>query len=108
MTPSSPPSTPTTAAIPPPPAPQQQRRLSPAAAATMVGCGWRIGHHRRGAVRGQTTIVVAVGRWYNHHSRTLWCWAMMAQPLVKHRGGQPSKTTTMVAAEPTLTTTAAP
>nr|GEW79257.1 integrase, catalytic region, zinc finger, CCHC-type, peptidase aspartic, catalytic [Tanacetum cinerariifolium] len=71
---------------------------------------WSIGHGlcRIVAVHRQTTIVVAVGRWYNHHSRTLWCRAVMAQPLVKNRGGQPPKTTTVVAAEPTLTTTAAP
>nr|GEW74745.1 hypothetical protein [Tanacetum cinerariifolium] len=62
----------------------------------------------KGAVRRQTTIVVAVGRRYSHHSHTLWCRAVMGQPLVKHRGGQPPKTTTVVAAEPTLNTTAAP
>nr|GEV74922.1 hypothetical protein [Tanacetum cinerariifolium] len=45
------------------------------------------------AVRRQTTIVVAVGRRYSHHSRTLWCRAVMAQPLVKHKGGQLPKTT---------------
>nr|GFA78982.1 hypothetical protein [Tanacetum cinerariifolium] len=46
-----------------------------------------------GAARRQTTIVVAVGRQYSHHGHTLWCRAVMAQPLVKHRGGQPPKTT---------------
>nr|GEW55709.1 hypothetical protein [Tanacetum cinerariifolium] len=61
-----------------------------------------------GASRRQTTIVVAVGRRYSHHSRTMWCRAVMTQPLVKHRVGQLPKTTTVVAAEPTLTTTAAP
>ncbi|GJW64846.1 retrovirus-related pol polyprotein from transposon TNT 1-94 [Tanacetum coccineum] len=60
-----------------------------------------------GAVRRQTTTVVAVGRQYSHHSRTLWCWTVMAQPHVMP-GGQPPKTTTVVAAEPTVTTTAAP
>nr|GFA46021.1 hypothetical protein [Tanacetum cinerariifolium] len=33
------------------------------------------------AARRQTTIVVAVGRRYSHHSCTLWCRAVMAQPL---------------------------
>nr|GEU69649.1 hypothetical protein [Tanacetum cinerariifolium] len=60
------------------------------------------------AARHQTTIVVAVGRRYSHHSRTMWCRVVMAQPLVKHRGGQPPKTTTVVAAESTTATTAAP
>nr|GFA54660.1 hypothetical protein [Tanacetum cinerariifolium] len=32
------------------------------------------------AARRQTTIVVAVGRRYNHHSRTLWCQVVMTQP----------------------------
>nr|GEV27175.1 ribonuclease H-like domain-containing protein [Tanacetum cinerariifolium] len=50
----------------------------PADAAVVAGCGWKISHHRRGAVRHQTTIVVAVGRRY---SRTFWCRAVMAQPL---------------------------
>nr|GEU81208.1 hypothetical protein [Tanacetum cinerariifolium] len=77
-------------------------------AAAVVGCGWRIGHHHRGAARRQTTIVVAVERRYSHHSRTMWCLAVMAQPLVKHRGDKPPKTTTVVAAEPTTTTTATP
>nr|GFC71898.1 hypothetical protein [Tanacetum cinerariifolium] len=79
-----------------------------AATAVVAGCGWQFGNHRRGAVRRQTTIVVAVGRRYSHHSRTLWCRAVMAQPLVKPRGVQPLKTTTVVAAEPTTATTAAP
>ncbi|GJU24126.1 hypothetical protein Tco_1162747 [Tanacetum coccineum] len=35
----------------------------PAVAAAVVGRGWRVG-----AVRRQTTIVVAVGRRYSHHS----------------------------------------
>nr|GFB45166.1 hypothetical protein [Tanacetum cinerariifolium] len=65
---------------------------------------WR----RIGAVRRQTTIMVAVERRYSHHSSTMWCRAVMAQPLVKHRGGQPPKTTTVVAAEPTTATTATP
>nr|GEV71921.1 hypothetical protein [Tanacetum cinerariifolium] len=60
-------------------------------------------------VHRQTTIVVAVERRYSHHSRTLWCRAVMAQPLVKNRGGvQPSETTTAVVAKPAKTTTAAP
>nr|GEU32330.1 hypothetical protein [Tanacetum cinerariifolium] len=60
------------------------------------------------AVRRQTTIVVAVGRGYSHHSRTLWGRPVMAQPLVKPRGVQPLNTTTVVAAEPTTATKAAP
>nr|GFD11169.1 hypothetical protein [Tanacetum cinerariifolium] len=36
---------------------------------------------RIGAVRRQTPIVVAVERWYSHHSRTMWCRALAAQPL---------------------------
>nr|GFA51164.1 hypothetical protein [Tanacetum cinerariifolium] len=80
----------------------------PAAAAADAGCGWKISHHHRGAVLRQTTIVVAVGRRYSHHSHTLWCRAVMAQPQVKPRGGQPLKTTTVVAVEPTTATTAAP
>ncbi|GJY09873.1 putative ribonuclease H-like domain-containing protein [Tanacetum coccineum] len=52
--------------------------------------------------------MVAVGRRYSHHSRTLWCRAVMAQPQMVSRGGQPPKTTTVVAAEPVETTTAAP
>ncbi|GJY47120.1 hypothetical protein Tco_0436183 [Tanacetum coccineum] len=66
-----------------------------AIAAAVVGCGWRIGHHSHDEppieppnilvflprdVHRQTTIVVAVGRRYSHHSRTLWCRAVMAQP----------------------------
>nr|GEV05721.1 hypothetical protein [Tanacetum cinerariifolium] len=57
----------------------------PAAVAVVVGCGWRIGHHRHGAARRQTTIVLAVGR-----------------------RGQPPKTTAVVAAEPVENTTATP
>nr|GEZ11134.1 hypothetical protein [Tanacetum cinerariifolium] len=69
---------------------------SPAAAAAVAGCGRQKGRHRRGgayktskflfifsmhgAVRRQTTIVVAVGRWYSHNSRTLWCWACGGDP----------------------------
>nr|GFA77929.1 zinc finger BED domain-containing protein RICESLEEPER 2-like [Tanacetum cinerariifolium] len=100
--------------LPPPPAPQRQRRLF-----QPLPPPWRAVDGRMAttaavepmklpiswAVRRQTTIVVAVGRWYSHHGSTLWCRAVMAQPLVKHRGGQPPKTTTVVAAEPT---TAAP
>nr|GEX97111.1 hypothetical protein [Tanacetum cinerariifolium] len=54
-------------------------------------------HHRGG---GRMTV--------HHHSRTLWCRAMMAQPLGVSHSGQPPKTTDVVAAEPTLNTTAAP
>nr|GEX01508.1 hypothetical protein [Tanacetum cinerariifolium] len=52
--------------------------------------------------------VVAAERRYSHHSHTLWCWAMMAQPHVMSQGGQTNKTTTVVAVEPAVTTTAAP
>nr|GEU58522.1 hypothetical protein [Tanacetum cinerariifolium] len=71
MTSSSPPSTPTTATIPPPPASQQQRRLFPAAAATVIGCGWRIGHHRRGEVYKTSDLLPIFRAWGcpppNHH-----------------------------------------
>nr|GEV40691.1 hypothetical protein [Tanacetum cinerariifolium] len=82
-----------------------------AAAAAVVGCGWWIGHHRRGVVRRQTTIVVAIGRWNSHHSRTMWCRAVAAQPLGMPRCAQPFDATTVVATEPavaTTSTTAAP
>nr|GEY53271.1 reverse transcriptase domain-containing protein [Tanacetum cinerariifolium] len=76
--------------------------------ATTVGPWWCWAYGPLGAARRQTTIVVVVGRRYSHHGRTLWCWAVMAQPLVKHRGGQPPKTTTVVAAKPTTATTVGP
>nr|GEW16033.1 alpha/beta hydrolases superfamily protein [Tanacetum cinerariifolium] len=103
--------------LPPPPAPQPQQRLFQ----PLPPPWWAVGGGLATTVaveliklpiswaaRRQTIIVVAVGRWYSHHSRTLWCRAVIAQLLVKHQGGQPPKTTTVVAAEPTLTTTAAP
>nr|GEW21765.1 hypothetical protein [Tanacetum cinerariifolium] len=97
-------------ALPPPTAPQQQRRLS--SRCRRRGGLWMVDWPPSpcplGAARRQTTIVVAVGRRYSHHCHTLWCRAVMTQPLVKHRGGQPPKTTAVVAAEPTIATTAAP
>ncbi|GKB30075.1 hypothetical protein Tco_0869476, partial [Tanacetum coccineum] len=63
------------------------------------------------AVRRQTTIVVVVGRRYSHHSLTMWCRAMAAQPLGVPCCAQPLDATTVAAAEPALattTTTAAP
>nr|GEX85945.1 hypothetical protein [Tanacetum cinerariifolium] len=54
--------------------------------------------------------MVAIGRWYSHHSRTKWCRAVEAQPLGKPRCAQPLDATAVVAAEPavaTITTTAA-
>nr|GEX94130.1 hypothetical protein [Tanacetum cinerariifolium] len=62
----------------------------------------------RRAVRRETTIVVAVGRWYSHHSRTMWCRAMAAQPLGVPRYAQPLDATTVAATEPAVATTAAP
>ncbi|GJY67294.1 hypothetical protein Tco_0469532 [Tanacetum coccineum] len=74
-----------------------------AIAAAVAGYGWRIGHHSCDeppieppnilaflprAVRRQTTIVVAVKRRYTHHSRTLWCRAVMAQPHGMSRVGR--------------------
>nr|GEV73713.1 putative ribonuclease H-like domain-containing protein [Tanacetum cinerariifolium] len=62
--------------------------------------------HRIGAVRRQTTIVVAVGRRYNHHSRTMWCRAVAAQPLRVLRCAQPFDGTAVAATEPAVATTA--
>nr|GEV69054.1 hypothetical protein [Tanacetum cinerariifolium] len=59
-----------------------------------------------GAVRRQTTIVVAVGRWYNHHSRTMWCRAMAAQPLRVPRCALPFDATVMAATKLAMATTA--
>nr|GFA04684.1 hypothetical protein [Tanacetum cinerariifolium] len=67
---------------------------------TAINCRWD--------VRRQTTIVVAVERRYSHHSRTLWCRAVMVLPLGVSHSGQPPKTTAVVAAEPVENTTAAP
>nr|GEX43205.1 hypothetical protein [Tanacetum cinerariifolium] len=44
----------------------------------------------------------------HHYSRTLWCRALMAQPLGVSHYGQLPKTTAVVAAEPVENTTAAP
>nr|GFA20940.1 hypothetical protein [Tanacetum cinerariifolium] len=44
----------------------------------------------------------------HHHSCTLWCRVVMAQPLGVSQSGQPPKTTAVVAAEPVENTTAAP
>nr|GEZ92425.1 hypothetical protein [Tanacetum cinerariifolium] len=96
-----PPPSPPAASITPPLVPTYTTAGTTTTAAASSRC-------RRRTVRGQTTIVVAVGRQYSHHSRTLWCRAVMVQPLVKHRGGQPPKTTSVVATEPTTATTAAP
>nr|GEV33972.1 hypothetical protein [Tanacetum cinerariifolium] len=74
--------------------------------AVVVGCGWRIGHHRRGAARRQTTIVVAVGRSYSHHSRTMWCRAVAEQPLRVPHCAQPFDAIAMAATEPAVATTA--
>nr|GFB26886.1 hypothetical protein [Tanacetum cinerariifolium] len=78
----------------------------PAAAAAVVGCGWRIGHHHHRAVRSQTTIVVAVRRRYSHHSHTMWCRAVAAQPLRVPRCAQPFDATAVAATEPAVATTA--
>ncbi|GJR34141.1 hypothetical protein Tco_1209825 [Tanacetum coccineum] len=59
-----------------------------------------------GAVRRQTTIVVAVGRRYSHHSRTMWCRAVAAQPLGVPCCAQPLGFTAVAAAEPAVATTA--
>ncbi|GKB72278.1 hypothetical protein Tco_0933690 [Tanacetum coccineum] len=58
-------------------------------AAAVAGYGWRIGHHRRGEAykTSQKPPSGGVGRRYSHHSRTLWCRAVMAQPHVASRGG---------------------
>nr|GEV61389.1 hypothetical protein [Tanacetum cinerariifolium] len=93
----------------------------PAAAAVVVGCGWRIGYYNRGEahktprnlrilrdVRHQTTIVVAVERWYSHHSRIMRCRAVAAQPLGEPRYAQLLDATAVVAAEPNMATIAAP
>nr|GEY91947.1 hypothetical protein [Tanacetum cinerariifolium] len=61
-----------------------------------------------GAVRCQTTIVVAVRRRYSHHSRTMWCRAVAAQPLRVPRCAQPFDATAVAATEPAVATTAAP
>ncbi|GJR35333.1 putative reverse transcriptase domain-containing protein [Tanacetum coccineum] len=60
----------------------------PAVAAAVAGYGWRIGHHRRGEAykTSQKPPSGGVGRRYSHHSRTLWCRAVMAQPHVASRG----------------------
>nr|GEX52130.1 putative ribonuclease H-like domain-containing protein [Tanacetum cinerariifolium] len=57
-------------------------------------------------VRRQTTIVVAVGRRYSHHSHTMWCRAMAAQPLRVPRCAQPFDATAVAATEPAVATTA--
>nr|GEX52075.1 hypothetical protein [Tanacetum cinerariifolium] len=59
-----------------------------------------------GAIRRQTTIVVAVRRWYSHHSRTMWCRAVAAQPLGMPLCAQPFDATTVAATEPAVATTA--
>ncbi|GJR15095.1 hypothetical protein Tco_0797747 [Tanacetum coccineum] len=66
--------------------------------AAAVVAGW--------AVRRQTTIVVAVGRRYSHHSRTMWCRAVAAQPLGVPRCAHSHDATAMAAAEPAVATTA--
>nr|GEW14613.1 hypothetical protein [Tanacetum cinerariifolium] len=117
----------------------------PAVAATVAGCGWQNGHHRRGganetfdflfvfsmhggyidcingifnlvlidliccrigAVRRQTTTVVAVRRRYNHHSRTMWCRAKAVQSLRVPHCAQPFDATAVAATEPAVATTA--
>nr|GEZ09610.1 hypothetical protein [Tanacetum cinerariifolium] len=78
----------------------------PAAVAAVVGCGWWISDHHRGVVRPETTIVVAVGRRYSHHSHTMWCRAVAAQPLRVPRFAQPFDATAVVATEPAVATTA--
>nr|GEY55432.1 hypothetical protein [Tanacetum cinerariifolium] len=78
----------------------------PAAATAVLSCRWRIGHHRHGAVRRQTTIVVAVERRYSHHSRTMWCRPVATQPLRVPRCAQPFDATTVAATKPAVATTA--
>ncbi|GJV14411.1 hypothetical protein Tco_1359734 [Tanacetum coccineum] len=60
------------------------------------------------AVRRQTTLVVAVGRWYSYHSHTMWCRAVAAQPLGVPCCAPPLGVTAVAAAEPAVATTAAP
>nr|GEZ33166.1 hypothetical protein [Tanacetum cinerariifolium] len=69
----------------------------PAAAAAVVGLGMSAAKNHQ---------VVAVGRRYSHHSRTMWCQAVAAQPLRVPRCAQPFDATAVEATEPAVVTTA--
>nr|GEW81152.1 retrovirus-related Pol polyprotein from transposon TNT 1-94 [Tanacetum cinerariifolium] len=67
-----------------------------------VGTEYQLG----GMSAAKNHQVVAVGRRYSHHSRTMWCRAVAAQPQRVPHCAQPFDATAVAATEPPVVTTA--